>query len=323
MEVKIFNLIYILKHLKNSDELKKDTLFFRLNNYESQIRANWFETYNLGIKLKLFNEINNKIQSTSYGNIFYLMSDNSSSLNEEQKNFIFKNGVLNNSSFESINDYLKLFSKNQYSILELYYTEENYQELVLKDKLILSELNVLNYEKDKITINEQLTEILLHQKLFGKSELSQSEYDKILEEQRRVGERGEELTLQYEKKYFKQKKWNYQEKNVRIVGKKNIRLGYDVESFLTEKSTLNYEGMGDKHIEVKSRKYDEFSFIISKNELKMGEILSERKNEQYLIYFWNNLESNPTKPTKIIPFKELKIKTCENCLNYLVKLDRN
>ena len=81
--------------------------------------------------------------------------------------------------------------------------------------------------------------------------------------------------------------------------------------------------MGDKHIEVKSRKYDEFSFIISKNELKMGEILSERKNEQYLIYFWNNLESNPTKPTKIIPFKELKIKTCENCLNYLVKLDRN
>ena len=49
--------------------------------------------------------------------------------------------------------------------------------------------------------------------------------DKILEEQRRVGELGEELTLQYEKKYFKQKKWNYQEKNVRIVGKKNIRAG--------------------------------------------------------------------------------------------------
>ena len=92
---------------------------------------------------------------------------------------------------------------------------------------------------------------------------------------------------------------------------------------MTEKSTLNYEGMGDKHIEVKSRKYDEFSFIISKNELKMGELLSNRKNEQYLIYFWNNLESNPTKPTKIIPFKELKIKTCENCLNYLVKLDEN
>jgi hypothetical protein len=48
---------------------------------------------------------------------------------------------------------------------------------------------------------------------------------------------------------------------------------------LTEKSRVNYEGMGDKYIEVKSRKYDEFSFIISKNELKAVEILSKQKNE--------------------------------------------
>ena len=323
MKVNIFNLIYILKYLNNGDKLKKNTLFFRLNNYKSKIKADWIQTYNLGIKLKVFNENNNKIQITSQGKTFYSMSKNDLNLNEEQKEFIFKNGILNNHSFESINNFLKLFSRNKENILELYKTEENYQELVLEDDLILFELNILNYETDKITINEQFTEILLHQKLFGKSELSQSELDKILEEQRRVGERGEELTLQYEKKYFKQKKWDYQEKNVRIIGKKNVRAGYDVESFLTEKSTLNYEGMGDKHIEVKSRKYDEFSFIISKNELKMGELLSNRKNEQYLIYFWNNLESNPTKPTKIIPFKELKIKTCENCLNYLVKLDEN
>ena len=321
MKANISDLIYILKYFNNSQNIEKQYLFFQLN--QDTIRVNWIKLYNLGIELKILNEKKDISKITLEGKGFYSMYSNSSELNSDQKLFIFKNSILNNPSFKVINNFLKLFTLNSEDNLEFYKTQKGYEQLRSSDTDILFELNIFKFEDKRITIKDEFAEILLHQKLFGKSELSQSEYDKILEEQRRVGERGEELTLQYEKKYFKQKKWNYQEKNVRIVGKKNIRLGYDVESFLTEKSTLNYEGMGDKHIEVKSRKYDEFSFIISKNELKMGEILSERKNEQYLIYFWNNLESNPTKPTRIIPFKELKIKTCENCLNYLVKLDRN
>ncbi len=191
------------------------------------------------------------------------------------------------------------------------------------DTDILFELNVLNYETNKITINEKFAEILLHQKLLGKSELSQSEFDRILDEQKRIGDLGEKLTLEYEKDQFKKKRWNYQEKNVRIIGKKNIRKGYDLESFLTQKSRLNSEGIADKHIEVKSRKYDEFSFIISANELKIGKILSERENHEYLIYFWNNLGSKnlPTSPVKIMSFKKLNVTPCKNCLNYFVSLD--
>ena len=328
MKANISDLSYILKYFNNSKNIEKNYLFFQLN--QDTIRVNWFKLYNLGIELKILNEKNGISEITSEGKKFYSMYGNSLEFNSEKKLFIFKNNILNNHSFKRINDFLKLFTLNSEDTLELYKIQKGYEQfshsnfcLKSSDTDIIFELNIFNYEDKKITIKDEFAEIILHHKLFGKSELSQSELDEILEEQRRVGEQGEELTLQYEKRYFKQKKWDYQEKNVRIIGKKNVRAGYDVESFLTEKSRLDLYGMGDKHIEVKSRKYDDFSFIISKNEIKMGEILSNQKNEEYLIYFWNNLESNPTKPTKIIPFEQLKIKTCENCLNYLVKLDRN
>ena len=328
MKANISDLSYILKYFNNSKNIEKNYLFFQLN--QNTIRVNWVKLYNLGIELKILNEKNGISEITSEGKKFYSMYGNSLEFNSEKKLFIFKNNILNNHSFKRINDFLKLFTLNTEDILELYKIQNGYEQfshsnfcLKSSDTDIIFELNIFNYEDKKITIKDEFAEIILHQKLFGRSELSQSELDEILEEQKRVGEQGEELTLQYEKRYFKQKKWDYQEKNVRIIGKKNVRAGYDVESFLTEKSRLDLYGMGDKHIEVKSRKYDDFSFIISKNELKMGELLSNRKNEEYLIYFWNNLESNPTKPTKIIPFEQLKIKTCENCLNYLVKLDRN
>ncbi len=322
MNLKISNLMHILKYFNDFKFIEKEIVFFQLNNDKIEIPVNWVQIYDLGIKLNFLNENNNKIQITSKGKIFYSMSHNFSGLNHEQKIFTFKNGILNNLSFESVNSFLRLFTINKNDVLELYTTEENYKELGLDDNIILSELNVLNYETNKITINEEFAEILLHQKLFGKSELSQGELDRINDEKKIIGDTGEKLTLAYEKKQFKKKKWDYQFKNVRIIGKKNVRAGYDVESFLTKDSKLDFTGIADKHIEVKSRKYDEFSFFISANELKIGKLFSKMKNHEYLIYFWNNLGSMPlpTTPTKIIPFQKLNIKPCKGCLNYLVEL---
>ncbi len=322
MDLKIFNLVYILKYFDNSKHLEKKILFFQLNEDKAETMVNWSQTYDLGVKLNFLNEKNGVTEITSKGKTFYLMSNNFSELNIEQKLFTFKNGILNNPHFKFINNFLKLFSINKENILEFYKTQDDYSKLRSKDRFILFELSILIHETNKITINDEFTDMLFTQKLFGKSELSQSELDRILDEQKRIGDLGEKLTLQYEKNQFKKKKWNYQEKNVRIIGKKNVRAGYDVESFLTQKSRLNFEGIGDKHIEVKSRKYDEFSFIISTNELKMGKLLSEKKNEEYLIYFWNNLGQEPfsLSPTKIIPFKKLNVTPCKNCLNYLVEL---
>ena len=323
MDLKISNLIYILKYFDNSKHIEKRTLFFQLNEDKADTMVNWSETYDFGIKLNFLNEKKGIAEITSKGKTFYSMANNFSELNIEQKLFTFKNGILNNTHFKFINDFLKLFTINKQNTLEFYDTQDDYAKLRSKDRFILFELNILMREINKITINEEFAEILLHQKLFDKSELSQSELDRINDEKKDIGDKGEKLTLQYEKNQFKKKKWNYQEKNVRIIGKNNVYAGYDVESFLTQKSKLDFEGIGDKHIEVKSRKYDEFSFIISANELKIGKILSEKKNHEYFIYFWNNLGRTPlpTSPTKIVPFKKLKVKPCKNCLNYLVSLE--
>ena len=153
--------------------------------------------------------------------------------------------------------------------------------------------------------------------------MTESELNEILDEQKKIGNRAESLSLTFEKNEFEKKKWTYQANNVKLIAKKNVKAGYDIESFLTRNSKLNHSGFGDKHIEVKGRKWKEFSFIISANELKIGNLISKKKNEQYFIYFWNNLGSQnpPTVPTRIIPFEKLKIKLCKNCLKYLVNLE--
>lgn len=319
----IFNLVYILKYFDNSEFIEKKTLFFQLNDDKAVTMVNWSQTYDLGVKLNFLNEKNGIAQITSKGKTFHLMLNNFLELSTEQKLFTFKNGILNNPHFKLINDFLKSFSTNRENILEFYKTKDDYLKLRSKDRFILFQLDILMNKTNKIIINEKFAEILLHQKSFGKSELSQSELDRILDEQKRIGDLGEKLTLEYEKDQFKKKRWDYQEKNVRIIGKKNVRAGYDIESFLTQKSRLNSERIADKHIEVKSRKYDEFSFIISATELKIGKILSEKKNHEYLIYFWNNLGNKnlPTSPVKIIPFEELNITPCKNCLNYFISLE--
>ena len=315
--------MYILKYFEHLKSIKKDKLFFQLHNDKVEAMVNWSQTYDLGIKLNYLNEKNNVIKTTTNGKIFYSMSDNFLELTFEQKLFTFENGILYNPIFESIKHFLSLFTINKTSILELYKNQNHYAKLRIKDRLILDELKILIHTDKKININEEFTNILLNQKLLGKSELSQTELDRINDEKKEIGDRGEKLTLNYEKEQFKKKKWEYQFKNVQIIGKKNVRAGYDVESFLSNNSKLDLMNMGDKHIEVKSRKYDEFSFIISSNELKMGEFLSNKKNHEYLIYFWNNLGGKdlPTEPTRIIPFKKLKITPCDNCLNYFVNVD--
>jgi len=325
MHAKIFDLIFILEFFLNSETLEKKILILNLNQMRIAQHVDWNKTYELGIHLQFLKEIKDNVKITTNGKIFFSMYRGDSDLSKEQKSFVFNKGVLKNKYFAIINSFLQLFTLNENQILELYKTEEKFHKikLNLNDKLILNELDIISIHSDTYTTNKNYSEKIIQTTLFNSKELTQTEFDQILDEQKRIGNLAEELSLKYEKGQFKKKKWTYQEEHVKIVGKKNVKLGYDIESFLTKNSRLNHMRFGDKHIEVKGRKYNEFSFIISANELKIGKLLSERKNEEYFIYFWNNLVSKdlPTSPTKIIPFKKLNVKLCKNCLNYLVYLE--
>ena len=321
--IKISDLIYILKYFDKDKSIENKELFFQLHNEKIITITDWRKTVDLGLELNILKEKNTIIEITSKGRIVYSMSKDNSELSDEQKLFIFKNCILGNSVFKYLNNFLKLFNRNKENILELYKHNKDYEKLITKHRYILSQLDILIDKPNKRIINEKCTESILNQKLFGNSTLSQSQLDRINEEKKEIGDKGEKLTLEYEKEQFKKMKWGYQEKEVRIIGKENVKAGYDVESFLTKDSKLDDDQRGDKHIEVKSRKYDERSFFISSNELRIGKILSERENHEYLLYFWNNLgkKKKPKRPTMIIPFKKLNISPCDNCTNYFVNLD--
>jgi len=207
---------------------------------------------------------------------------------------------------------------------ELFKTEKKLESLSLglEDKIILHELDLVKFLPEKYVLNPLFSDKLYQKIQSGSKTMTESDLNQILAEQKSIGNLAEKLTLDYEKTYFKQNKWKYQQNNVKIISKDHVNAGYDVESFLSKNSKLDLSGIGDKHIEVKGRKYNDFSFIISANELKTAEKISKHSNEKYLIYFWNNLGAKklPTKPIKILNFNELNITPCDNCLNYFVNI---
>ena len=261
MHAKIFDLIFILNFFLNSDTLEKKILILNLNQQRIAQHVNWNETYELGIHLQFLKEIKDNVKITTNGKIFFSMYEGDLELNEEQKSFVFNKCILKNKYFVIINSFLQLFTLNENQILELYKTEEKFHKIKLNlgDKLILNELDIISIHNDTYTINKNYSEKIIQTTLFNSNELTQTELERILDEQKRIGDLAEKLSLKYEKNQFKKKKWTYQEEHVDIISKKKVRLGYDIESFLTKNSRLDHMMFGDKHIEVKGRKYNEFS----------------------------------------------------------------
>ena len=325
MAVKISNVFFILDILIDNKRLTKKILMLYLNDLRLSEHVNWYRTYELGIKLGLLKESKGYSSATNIGENFHSMNIHKQHLSDQQKKLVFTKCVLKNENFLNINLFLDLFSSNEKGDFELFKTVTALDKtnLMLDEKLLLLELGVYQITSKKYLINKKHSEKMNQSRIFNSNEMTDSELDEILEEQKRIGNMAEDLTFKFEKNEFNKKNWSYQANNVKLISKKNVGAGYDVESFLTKNSKLNKLGSGDKHIEVKGRKWKEFSFIISANELKIGNLISKKKNEQYLVYFWNNLGSKnpPIVPTKIIPFKDLKIELCKNCLKYLVHLE--
>jgi len=325
MSIKIYNIFFILIFFSEDHKLKKKNLMINLSTLRLSEYVNWVKTYELGIKLKLIQENKENVYLTNDGESFFLMNTSNDKLNNEQKNLVFKKCILGNKNFSNINDYLDLFALNENEDFELFKTEIKLQKinLTLEERLILYQLDIIKTQDQKVLSNQKYAEKFAQKSIFNSNDMTESELDEILKEQKEIGVKAEDLTEKFEKNEFLKKNWKYQAEKVKIISKKHVKAGFDVSSFLTKNSKLNDLGYGDKHIEVKGRKWKEFSFIISANELRVGNLTTKKKNEEYFIYFWNNLGSKnpPTEPTRIIPFKNLKIKPCENCLKYLVRLN--
>ncbi|MET4562570.1 hypothetical protein ABIA69_003761 [Lysinibacillus parviboronicapiens] len=101
-----------------------------------------------------------------------------------------------------------------------------------------------------------------------KGKFTQEQLESLLEKQKRIGELGEIIVEEYEKKYLISKGCIKLAEMVRRVSQENCREGYDIISF--------YEDGSEKYIEVKSSTSNQLEFYISINEYEKAKKLGDR-----------------------------------------------
>ena len=264
------------------------------------------EVYEFGLNLNLYIEQGNRVKLTPKGSSVVDMKHSGIDLTPEQKKYIVDNCIFENIKLQNITRFLKSFSQNNWPISKTRMFEDEIS--------ILSQFGVIKkigsfwvIEPDYLDYVEQIKEGV-------PKPMTQKQLEAILAEQKRIGDLAEGFTVEYEKKRLRKKKLNSESKKVQKISTKYVNKGYDVESFSKKSKEANL------FIEVKGRKWDLTSFIISINEIKTA----KRLGEKYAIYFWNNVGSKnpPKEPLKIIndPFRKLSFDECKNCLNFLVEI---
>ena len=270
------------------------------------------EILNLGMLLNLFTMNDNNVTLTPSGERVSSFSDQNLDLNENQLTYIVKNCFFNNSNFAQLIDFLNLFRFDERYGTLVYNTNEYPVPNISTE--ILYQLQIISNGSAVWKINVDYVEFVGKK---AQRAISQDHLMKILEEQKTVGAKGEWLTMRYEKRRLKSKKLFKEAEAIKQPSLTNISLGYDIESFKEENPSLTH----DFFIEAKARKDMLYSFIISSNEIQTA----KRMGKNYAIYFWNGVgNDNPERPERIIidPVKILKIDECENCLQYIVYLDK-
>ena len=283
---------------KTLDSLVRKVMPYSLN------ASDYDEVYEFGLNLNLYIEQGNRVKLTPKGSSVVDMKHSGIDLTPEQKKYIVDNCIFENIKLQNITRFLKSFSQDKCSWSRMFEDEIS----------ILSQFGVIKkigsfwvIESDYLDYVEQIKEGV-------PKPMTQKQLEAILAEQKRIGDLAEGFTVEYEKKRLRKKKLNSESKKVQKISTKYVNKGYDVESFSKKSKEANL------FIEVKGRKWDLTSFIISINEIKTA----KRLGEKYAIYFWNNVGSKnpPKEPLKIIndPFRKLSFDECKNCLNFLVEI---
>jgi len=327
----IQNILKIIQAGKTAGKVEKYHLM-RLLDRDAKPGRVWKDIYPIAIDFGLVEETKNGKWSkiTDKGEEFESMIEDISNFTIEQKKFLLKKCILGNRKFPILNQFLINTELVGTDGFEIFYEDSSQLEEISKRELaIISELNLRKNDNNakKYLISSEFGDILDNYKE-GRNEITEPDFDAIQKEQKDVGNKAESFALVYERLILKNrgtgeqiKKFDDLNSKEKIIATRNIRAGYDIESFRNKKSKIEKP---DKNIEVKGRKRKTRSFIISSNEVKKGMEYSKRKDREHWIYFYWNIENRKEteiEPTAMIPFQKLNIKLCKDCLKYLVRVD--
>tara|TARA_Y100001936_G_scaffold149668_1_gene146079 strand:+ start:3988 stop:4935 length:948 start_codon:yes stop_codon:yes gene_type:complete len=305
--------LLILEELEIEDGILRTTLFTILEDKPAKGR-NWSDAYNFSKKLGFITEKKNDVFISSLGK--NILKIRKGERDKELLDYIFKECIFGNTEFIKVKEFLDKF--HQYKN-ELILENESVEQSDNVTINLLGELKIISFDRVWKIRNDVKNMVSINRNHKGKRKLSQDEIEKIKEEQKRVGDCAEKLSLAFEERLFARTKMD--KTQIEHTSDFDDSAGYDIKSKWRKKNQER-----ESFIEVKGRKYDEDSFIISNNELNVAKM----KGENYVIYFWKNLfevldsgcKSSSLEPTAIIrnPIRKLKINLCDNCLEYRIRL---
>ena len=113
--------------------------------------------------------------------------------------------------------------------------------------------------------------------------ITQQHLEEIIQIEKEVGERAEQLTLSYEKGRLNERNYQDMAMSIQQISKIDVAAGYDIESFNGKGSTLT----PDRMIEVKGTSGTTPYFYWSENEIETAKSLKEK----YWVYLWTEVKS--------------------------------
>lgn len=280
------------------------------------------EILDMGIRLGLLVFENKHIILTQKGKDILDLNTQEIDLNDKQLTYITEKCVLNNPNFSHLIEFLKLFVFDRQYKTMIYHTSD--YPIPNRDFEILVQLGIIGKKGSMCILKPDYLDLVDDMKHKTKARrnvqsrvITQEQLERILKEQNSVGNLGESLSMEYEQKRLRERKLLPEAKMVEQASIHNTSIGYDIKSFTKKTPSLVHNFF----IEVKARKHNLYSFIMSANEIRTAKTLGKK----YAIYFWNGLGySTPSRPTRVIidPFRTLKIQECENCLSYIIYMNR-
>ena len=147
--------------------------------------------------------------------------------------------------------------------------------------ILLHMLNVFEVDNYKYSVTPRYV-ALVRDLRSDRADISESQLDKALQMNRKLGIQAEEAVLEYEKKRLSSIGCDIHAELVRRISQLDVGAGYDIESFDGDKSLFDY----DRFIEVKASMGKDLNFFWSANE---SSVAKEKRNK-YWIYFVANFK---------------------------------
>jgi len=239
------------------------------------------------IDFGLISRRGDRISLTNKGNNLFklqITQDDAAIVNdfteEQQKFFVELIFNLQNlkTDLQNIFDYFKIHHSKK---IWFYNSEKIHESWNTELVDCLDSCNFWNIIGDKREVRQLYNKQI--SKIKKRTPVTQQHLEEIIQIEKEVGERAEQLTLSYEKGRLNERNYQDMAMSIQQISKIDVAAGYDIESFNGKGSTLT----PDRMIEVKGTSGTTPYFYWSENEIETAKSLKEK----YWVYLWIEVKS--------------------------------